>query len=657
MLTSFIALLAGADRLHRHLVYARRAFPIFGILLRAVAAPALGLRTIPPSLLVALLLVLLTSPALAQNVSVSAQLSTSRAYVGDSVTLQLSVAGASEALAPDLSTLDGLRAEYVGSQRFSSQGISIGNGPRTQNSARSYIMQYRLTPTRAGTLTIPPIAVTVGGTSYSTQALTLTALEPGDSDDFSLKIGLDKPSAYVGEPVKLTLTWYLGKNARGPQLNGPDGGDEFDIFPGPDPRPPGTAQDDQRFTAINFLGGQVIARIGAGTMNGQRVTTVTVERIIIPRRAGSLVIGPYTVAFDAVTGQRAPTFFDSPFDDRSITERTVIASNTISLDVAELPTEGRPDNFENLVGVFGLAASAGATEASVGDPIALTLRITGPEPLDRVKPPDLERQAAFDDFKLSPEGWQPEKESPPGERTFTTTIRARHDRVTQVPPIALPYFDTVAGAYSIATSKALPLTVRASREVTTADAVGAVPAAPISAAQATITSLAPGIRANYEGTGVIRGDQTHILAMLREPAWLAIVVGPPVLCAGIAIARWRAPETPARRRARALAHACRSLRRGGEPARIAAALRGYVAVVAGIRPEAVTSADIRRLVPTAVPSGSVRGSSADTSASRTEAILFACERSGFASDGPPPNADEALGALRALDASLRGRTA
>ncbi|MBL9030891.1 MAG: BatD family protein [Phycisphaerae bacterium] len=601
---------------------------------------------------------LLASPTRAQDMGATAQLSASRAYIGDAVTLQITVSGASEAAAPDLSGIEGVRAEYVGGQDTSSQSVTIVNGRRTERVSRSYIMQYRLTPTRAGRIEIPPIEVVVNGTAHRTNAVTLTALEPGESDDYALRAELDKPRAYVGEPIRLTLTWSLRKPARAPRLSGPDGGNEYDIYEGPDPRPPGTAQDDQRFPVLEFLGGRAVARMGQGTLGGERVTTVTIERVIVPRRAGTLRIGPYSAAFDAVVGQRAPTFFDSPFDDRSITERTVIASKPVELDVREVPTEGQPENFDGLVGEFSLSASAGASEASVGDPIGLTVRITGPEPLDRVTPPDLAKQAGFEDFKLSPEGWQAGKGERAGERVFTTTIRPRHGRVKEIPAIVMPYFDTRSGTYSGAASRAMPLVVRSAREVTSADAIGAA-AAPVSAAQATITSLAPGVRANYEGADVLRDERTPLLGMVREPGWAALLVGPPLLFGAIALARARGPETPERRRARAMARARRSLRPGADAARIAGAIREYVGAASGIRPEAVTSEDLRRLM-ARVGATADRGTGTrdhrkrEDSAERVAAMLLACESAGFGGPTPPPNAAEALAALREVDAALSG---
>ena len=222
-----------------------------------------------------------------------------------------------------------------------------------------------------------------------------------------------------------------------------------------------------------YLGGQAVLSRAQGELHGVTIPTFSMDLVVTPRRTGRLEIGPYRVAFDEVTGQKQRSFFDSPFDDLSVTKRAVVSSEPVLLDVRPLPEEGRPADFSGLIGVYSLEASAANTEANVGDPVPFSLTIHGPEPLGELKAPALEAQPGFAaQFKPAPEGWDAGavNDSTPGQRTYSTTIRPTRDDVTQIPPIRLSYFDTATGRYEVALSKPIPLTVHPSKEFTLADA-------------------------------------------------------------------------------------------------------------------------------------------------------------------------------------------
>jgi hypothetical protein len=292
------------------------------------------------------------------------------------------------------------------------------------------------------------------------------------------------------------------------------------------------------------------------------------------------------MVFDAVVGQREKSFFDAPWDNRSVTQRTVIATNAVSLHVKPLPTEGRPANFNGLIGDFTLTAASPTTEAAVGDPIPLTLTIRG------VTAPDL-AISIEPDFKPAPEGWEAGPVAM-GSRTFTTTVRPRNDRVTQIPPIALPYFDAITGTYKAARSNPIPLKVKPSREVTAADALrpqangSSAPSVPLTmnAAPAALTSLPSGLGPNAESTAALVNQRVSILALTRHPGFIAFLVAPPAL---LAIARWRPKRDPMRS---AIANARRQLHSATSTQAIADALRTALGPALGIAPEAVTPQDL-----------------------------------------------------------------
>lgn len=572
--------------------------------------------------LLTLLLVIgcLPSVVLGQQVSVNAQLSTNQVYVGDSVILQITADGAQHATPPKLTTLDGFRVEFIGGQDQSSSFVSIVNGRRTEQNTLRYVMQFRLTPTREGRLTIPSLAVSVNGANYSTSPLSLTAIRPGPDPDFALRVELEKRSVYVGEPIRVKLVWYIGKEPRSPLFSGPDGGDNWDILPAPDRRPPNTRPDDQRFPVVNFLGSQAVSELGQGVLDGLTMTTLTVERIIIPRTHGEFDIGPFTVAFDAVTGRRRRDFFDSPFGDNAITKRVVISSDAPVLSVRPLPESGRPAGFNNLVGNFSIKAETTVKEANVGDPIPLTITITGPEPLNRLAAPQLENQPGFSEaFKPAPEGWETGKDSAPGRRIFTTTIRPRSDKVSEIPSIALHFFDVNKGEYGTARTQAIPLVVRPTRELTSADVLAASPAS-LAAKALTLTNAAAAIRANDESPLALINERSDPIHTISRPAALLTLGAPPALFLAAALLRASRARSdrPAYRRRMMIRRAEKLARAAGSHAELSRALRTAIGALSGTDPDTITSADCERFLPASV-------------ASKAASVLRECDRALFGS--------------------------
>ncbi|MBZ0172216.1 MAG: BatD family protein, partial [Phycisphaerales bacterium] len=313
-----------------------------------------------------------------------------------------------------------------------------------------------------------------------------------------------------------------------------------------------------------------------------RIRTFEFDLLITPTRAGELTLGPITVSFDERVARRS-------------TRRVFAQSEPIVINVLELPKLGRPDNFTGLLGTHAIDATASPTDVNVGDPIELVVTISGPEPMQGVLDgPDLAAVPGLtDDFRLSSEGWTFQPSRRPGERIFTTTVRATHDGVARIPELPLPFFDPGEGEYRIARSKPIPLRVKPVREITAADAVVSTGQAAVS--RDPLTPTAAGVWTIERGPAVLADTSGLSDHALRRPAVLVALITPPgvfALAAAFAIRRSTREDESARRRRRALTSARQALRRAGP----AQAVRVYLAEAFGATPAAITGADSRRLL-------------------------------------------------------------
>ncbi len=533
----------------------------------------------------------------------SVAVSQSMVDLGDSLVYQITVEGVTDVKPPTLPSSDAWEAEYMGGRDESMRSTFIVNGRVTESSSLKYVMQWRITPRRLGPTAVDSFTLDVGGKPVRVPRVQFRTNEPQESPNFRLVLESDRTSAYVGEPIRMRLAWSVGANVKSAAFTGPDGDDVFDIE-ALDPRPLKARGSDLNandpWRLVPFLGRDTIVTRSQGELGGRAVPIFTLDLVVTPRKEGSLVIGPYRVACDEVVGQRARGFFDSPFDDRSQTRRTITTGNALSLEVRPLPAEGRPDGFSGLIGRYSIEASAANAEANVGDPVPLTIVIRGPEPMPGLVPPDLSLQGDFEStFRPAPEGWEAAPSGAEGERRFITTVRPRSDAITQIPPIRLAYFDTSTGRYEVAESAPIALKVRPSRQITAADATGAgTPLAPAasSTSSARLTSVPGGIGANTESLDAIEQRHVSILAMIVSPPGLAFLGLPPLAAsvAWLAATRSRRAD-PARAARRAAVHrAAASVSRATTVADLSSAVRDALGPFLSMAPEAITFDDAAR---------------------------------------------------------------
>lgn len=545
--------------------------------------------------------------ALAQQVTVRAAVEKTDAYVGEPFMFQIQVQGSDRPEEPDIAGLtQDFDVQPLGGQTNNSQSVSIVNGRVTSNVQRAYIYSYRLTPKKAGLLTIPALAVTAEGQRFTTQPIQLNGRTPQETAEFKLRLALSSEKCYVGQPVVLAVTWYLGKDVRHFAFTVPVLQDaRFVVEDLGEPQNPG-----KEYYKVQAGDMECIAEKGQEALDNISYTTLSFKKVLIPKQTGTIDIQPATVACEGkVSEQRRGSrgFFDDFFGNdpffgsRGTFKNFVTPSNALRLEVAELPQQGRPANFSGLLGTFTITASATPTEVNVGDPITLTVRISGSPYLKAVELPPLEAQPELaKQFKIP-------KEMAPGKiegnaKVFTQTIRAQDASVNAIPPITLNYFNSDTGTYQETRSRPIPLKVHESRVVTAAQAEGVE----VQHVRNQLTQWREGIAHNYEDLNVLTSQAFDPGYWVRSPLWLTILLLPPLAYAvlvGIVLTRRKGLANPELRRARrAHAEAAHRLKAidaanaGRACEETLNALREYLGAKLRVAGTALTYEDARRLL-------------------------------------------------------------
>ena len=548
--------------------------------------------------------------------------------VGSPFSFTIEVTGVEDAERPDLSTI---------ARQFDVRDVGRGQSTSIIGGRVSSTIEfhYQMTVGAPGRYTIPSILIRAGGRTLRTDAVSFEAAMAPKSDDFLVRLSVDKTDPYVGEPVKVSLTLYTASSLSMPRIE--ESGD-FGRFDTTDV--PGWTGNLRQ--AVPFLGGDVQPIIGSGTLEGRGYQTVAVARRLIPRESGHATLGPINVATQFMTPVRRGLFESSQPG-----KRVSATSNAIDMDVRPLPREGRPASFTGLVGKYEVSTDVDLREVNVGDPITLHVLVTGDPLVEDVRLPELDSIPGFEGRLRVSEG-QPERTLANGGAVFTVRVRALTDKVDEIPPIELAYFDPAKGTYGVAKSRAIPIRVRPTKRVTAVDAVGAAPVA----TGDTVESDRVGVAHNYESIDALRVVPTSVLAEAASPVWVASIAAPPLAyaaCAvGLAMRRRGERNGASKRRSRALPEAQAVLRGAESVDGIAAGVGTYFEMVTGRPRASITPRDAEAIVAPVAPDEAVR----------LRGVLERCDAARFAGasvDDLRALREESQTLLKAIDPALRRR--
>jgi hypothetical protein len=548
------------------------------------------------------------------------------AYEGDAVPLQLTVVNSEGRVGrPQLPAVPGLTFRGPAGP---SQRTHIVNGRKTQ----ALIFQYEVEPLagQKGTFTIGPAAIAQGaGAPLATNAVTLrVAKRPPEG------VRLSAAVSPAGGPVGATFRVQYTIRYSGTPYEG-DGDDFFGGFFRDRQRPfgltgvdlpflnlsgvriaPARALEGAEATTVRFQNGmQVPFQQGfEEDEEGHGYRTIAFAFDVVPLTTGTIEIPPASVGMLlAKEGVVRDAFGGVQRVTRGI--QFSAKSEAAAYRVRDLPPEGRPPGFAGAVGRYQVDVKASPTEVDAFAPITLEVRVTGDGLIEELKPPAWsEVPSLTKDFDVSADVDSGKVEGK--AKVFRQVIRARSEKVTEIPPVPFPYYDPAAGRYEVAAGEAIPIKVRA---VKTVGADEAIPSArwrpdekstPQRAAPSIVDQA--GIGANFAQMGAARAALDPREVVLSPP-FLAAVGGPPAALGLLALAlRLRRRDPRARLRERALARARAALSSGEAGWEdVSGAFQGYFRDRLGLPPGEITPGDLggeleRRGAPAALRGEAVR---------------------------------------------------
>ncbi len=382
---------------------------------------------------------------------VSTRLSAREAAVGEPVQLSVVITDARSADLPQSLSVNGLRINLAGRQ----SQFQMGTGMKPTS---TLTFTYMVVPQFEGEFTIPSFEVSVQGRIYKTQPMQLSVSgnarvpanpalpmpqspnappQPSGLPDklFFAETVLSKRKAYVGEVVPVELRFYFSDRVSGQLGDRP-------TFSG------------EGFTVQRFSNPQRREQI----VNDSNYVVFTYQTSITPVKAGKLEIPAAT--FNArlqLPGRSAGGIQDLLGMFADVREVT-LESRPTSIDVLPLPSEGRPADFSGAIGNFTMEATVKPAKVAAGEPVTLTVAVSGQGNLDAMGSPTLTEDEGWRTYPPSDKVVPDDAIGFSGKRVFDFTLIAREDQ-TRTPGVSFNFFDPSSGKYETLT--AAPLTVEA----------------------------------------------------------------------------------------------------------------------------------------------------------------------------------------------------
>jgi hypothetical protein len=544
--------------------------------------------------LAALATALAAAPSSALEVTLSASRNT--VSVGEQFTVQVEVRddGMGSLPRPELPAVENLRAV----SRYDSQGFQYVNGRATS----SVTAQYVLIADAEGTFTIGPVDVKrgaeeatsntvqvivepAGSTANAPRRLGADANEGSDSGGTDLIVlgRVDDDTPWVNQQITYSFTFLRrvrvleGTRYERPQWTG-FWAEELDV-----------TQPEE----VTFEGRRYIA---------ERVRTA-----LFPTRPGRFEIGPATLRATVEDRARSRArdpfdiFGNDPFGLLRTGREVVLRTDPTVVEVRQLPSEGKPQDFSGAVGKFRLDSKVDRTSVKAGEAVTLTITLAGEGNVKVVPAPDV---SVLHEFKMyessSNESAEVRGGKIHGTKTWEYVLVPTSGGDVPIPPVRLSVFDPEAGRYETIESQAIQLEVEAS-DLEDALARGDDP----TVAKERVRLRQRDIRYVKAAPGSFRREQG---GPFGTPAFLLAHAVPVLAFAGSALARrhkdrLRSDVRWARRRGAAKAAAVRlrtaSAALGGAElapffGELSAALRGYVADRLHLAAANLDEAEVRR---------------------------------------------------------------
>ncbi len=189
-------------------------------------------------------------------------------------------------------------------------------------------------------------------------------------------------------------------------------------------------------------------------IDGKRFLVAEIKKIaLFPTQTGEKILGPMEIDCEVrlKTRRRSRDIFEDFFDSSSLfgqRVRTTITSKPLKITVKPLPLEGRPSDFNGVVGSFSWNVSLDKNEVSTNEAITLKMKIKGRGNIKILPEPKFKFPQGFEMYE--PEVSQKINRTGnviSGEKVYEYVFIPRFAGTHRIKPISFVYFDPNSFSY------------------------------------------------------------------------------------------------------------------------------------------------------------------------------------------------------------------
>ncbi len=420
-------------------------------------------------------LAIFVSPALSWGAEtrVVATLDRTQATVGEDAFLTIRVLdGKGNIQAPEFPPIRDLEIHYAGR----ASRMTLVNGVSSSSLDFSYIVS----PKRAGSYTIPALAISVGDQSYLTQPLSLvvsasgsytppaaSTAPMGNSPSASQTVKPSNTQPPAGADNRIFADAQLSKKTvyQNEQVLL-----DYALFTSFDTRYEGfeTEPELSGFWIEEFPMEKEVPREMV-SIAGRRYIKAEIKKVaLFPTAPGKYTIQPGKIKTTIKQDQQQDSVFDDFFNDSffnggnffSKRETRLLSPRPLEIEVKALPDAGKPKGFQGDVGRYQLNATLDRSEVKQNEPVKMTLVIEGTGNVDRVNRPSIPELKGFRTYEAdSKSEISRTQDYISGRKTFEVVFIPKDEGKMFIPPLEFSFFDPVQGVYQTLRTPNFPLNV------------------------------------------------------------------------------------------------------------------------------------------------------------------------------------------------------
>ncbi len=400
------------------------------------------------NILLCVLAVMLTA-SLAAQVKVSARFEPLTAVVGQRVNYVLEVEGSEQPPSGQIPAVEGIQ---IGNTCSTSRQQSFHSINGRTEFVKKIAYSFPVAVSKEGTFVVPSWSVEIEGKKYRVPAATLQVNPPGEALRNAVFLEIHPPvrQMYVGQSIPVEVRLRVREDVRHQLTSLPE-------------------MTGDAFTAGSFS--EQNLRRYREFSNGIPYVAYSWPYLLTAVKAGkqTIKLQENIALADPQPGRRASQrdIFDSFFQGRfdSLENRTVFSGDII-IEVLEMPQEGKPASFSGAIGDFQLESVLSTRTVQVGDPLTLTVTLSGEGNFERIAAPVMVESKDWRVYPPKVEFYKTDELGYRGKKVFEYILRPESLQASTIPILQFAYFHPQEKAYFDLSTKPETIVVKANPNAT-----------------------------------------------------------------------------------------------------------------------------------------------------------------------------------------------